>query len=117
MDSVTAYLRLLAGQLSYLTHSRPDIMTAVSNCATKSIAPTKRDNDRLLKIFGYLRQTFDYGITLSPNREQNNILYMTAYVDAAYMSHDDSGSHTGYTIALDLKNPVHFSTRKVQNNN
>ena len=59
------YLRLL-GQLSYLTHSRPDLMTMVAYHATKANDPTENDCKSLLKIVNYLRQTPDKGLILYP---------------------------------------------------
>jgi len=108
MASVTPYLRLL-GQLSYLTNSRPDILTAVAYCATKCTKPTEEDYKKLLKIVAYLRQTPDFGLTMYPKSpDDDDKLHLTAYVDAAYMSHDDAGSHTGYTIAIGSKHPKSF---------
>ena len=84
------YMRLL-GQLNYLTNSRPDILPAVSFVATKSKNNNKQDFQDLLLIVAYLRQTSDYGLTLHPKREgDSESLKLTAFVDAAYMSHSDA---------------------------
>jgi hypothetical protein len=111
----TPYLRLL-GQLMYLTNSRPDIMTAVSYCATKSSHPTVNDFKKLLKIVAYLRQTPDYGLTLYPRgQSDDNQLNLIAFVDAAFMSHDDTNSHTGYTISLGSVQPrSYFYSKSVK---
>ena len=81
-------------------------MTMVAYHATKANDPTENDCKSLLKIVSYLRQTPDKGLILYPkSSDDNNQIHITAYVDAAYMSHEDAGSHTGYTIAIGSKNP------------
>jgi hypothetical protein len=93
----------------YLTNSRPDIMTAVSYCSTKSSHPTQGDFKKLLKIVAYLRQTPDYGLTIYPRQQDDDdSIHLIAYVDAAFMSHDDASSHTGYTISLGSVQPRSF---------
>jgi hypothetical protein len=94
----TEYLHLL-GALIYLTKSRPDIATAVSFGACYSAKPTVGAYAELLQILHYLRRTRDYGLILRaglPNRE----LVLRCYVDASYLTHADSKSHTGYTLSF-----------------
>jgi len=111
-EEITEYLHLL-GQLQYLTLSRPDILTAVFYAATKSHSPTLNDYERLLDLVSYLRQTHHYGLTLYPQKsEHDKNLYLTAYVDAAYMSHEDASSHTGYCIRLGPSTPKSFFMSK-----
>lgn len=93
------YLQLL-GKLMYLSTSRPDIITALSYAATLNIAPTVNDYNELLEIVGYLKETRNRGLTLSTPSTNDNQLRLICYVIAAYMSHDDASSHTGYTISL-----------------
>lgn len=108
LPSSTPYLRLL-GQLSYMTNSRPDIMTAVAYAATKSNKPTEQDYKKLLKIVAYLRQTPNDGTTLYPKSgSDDDKIHLKAYVDAAYMSHDDASSHTGFTVAIGSRNPKSY---------
>jgi hypothetical protein len=108
------YMRLL-GQLNYLTNSRPDILPSVSYAATKSKNNDENDFQDLLLIVAYLRQTSDYGLTLYPRREgEEQSLKLTAFVDAAYMSHADASSHTGYCIALGSVQPQSFFMSKSQ---
>jgi hypothetical protein len=94
----TEYLHLL-GALIYLTKSRPDIATAVSFSSTYSAKPTVGAYAELLLILQYLKRTRDYGLVLRagfPGRE----LKLTCYVDASYLTHSDSKSHTGYTLSF-----------------
>ena len=98
------YLSLL-GKLLHLTSTRTDIMTDVSYAATKSSQPTEGDYEKLLQIVRYLRNTPNRGLTLFPGKPNEDI-YMYAFVDAAYLSHPDGSSHTGYVIGLSSR-PEH----------
>ena len=92
-NPVTTYLRLL-GLLMYLTKSRPDIMTAVSFGATKSISPTQDDyNNQLYYIVEYIRATADKGHSIPA-------IQLYCEVDASYLIHSDSKGHTGYKMGL-----------------
>jgi len=95
----TRYLRLL-GKLLYMIHSRPDIATATVYASTKSTRPDETDYKNLLKIVKYLRQTQHCGLTLHPNTSSDPSLHIVAYVDAGFMSHEDSASHSGYALSL-----------------
>jgi hypothetical protein len=101
------YLRLL-GKLMYMTNSRPDIITAVSYASTRSVSPSETDYHQLLNIVAYLRQTPNLGLVLHTNQQQDETLSLTAYVDAAYLSHQDGASHTGYTISIGPSDPKSF---------
>jgi len=103
----TEYLHIL-GKLNYLTHSRPDILTAISYSATKCKNPTRKDLQNLLEIVSYLHQTKEYGITLYPSSKHTKDIHLTAYVDASYMSHNDASSHTGYCIGLGSMKPSSY---------
>ena len=96
--SQTVYLHLL-GALLYLTKTRPDIATAVSFGATHSAHPTQGDYIELLHCLHYLESTKEIGLLLRagvPNRD----LRLTCYVDASYLTHEDSKSHTGFCMSF-----------------
>jgi len=113
-QNLSKYMRLL-GQLMYLIYSRPDILPSVSYAATKSKNSTEKDYQDLLQIVSYLRQTPDYGLTLYPKRKgDDDSLNLIAYMDAAYMSHSDASSHTGYCISLGPTQPRSFFMSKSQ---
>ena len=101
------YLRLL-GQLMYLANTRPDILPTLSYASTRSTEPKQKDYDRLLETVSYLRQTQNEGLTLYPSTDGDHQIHLIAYVDAAYMSHSDAASHTGYTVSIGPKNPKSF---------
>jgi hypothetical protein len=96
--SVKKYMTLL-GSLMYLVKSRPDIATAVSFAATKSQSATQYDYDNLIHIVKYLWQTKDKGLCLQGG-VPGQPLTLTCYVDASYLTHADSKSHTGYTLSF-----------------
>jgi hypothetical protein len=94
--SKTEYLRLV-GMLLYLTRSRPDIMTAVSFAATKSSDPEEEDLYDVLEIIKYLEETKDLTYKLRTTRDnRDGRLRIVCEVDASYLTHPDSKSHTGY---------------------
>jgi hypothetical protein len=92
------YMHLL-GALLFLCKSRPDIATAVSFGSTHAVRPLTIHFAELLQILRYLFHTRTHGLTLHagvPNRP----LILTCYVDASYLTHADSKSHTGYTLSF-----------------
>ena len=83
--------------LLYLTRSRPDIMTAVSFAATKSSDPEEEDLYDVLEIIKYLEETKDLTYKLRTTRDnRDGRLRIVCEVDASYLTHPDSKSHTGY---------------------
>ena len=92
------YLHLL-GMLNYLLRSRPDFATAISFLATKSVSPTEDDYNALLDIVRYLWITKDIGLIIHPG-DRDEPLRLRRYVDASFLSHEDSRGHTGYCISL-----------------
>jgi hypothetical protein len=103
IDFDPAQYSKLLGKLMYLANSRTDILTAISYAGTHAKNPTQRDYESLLDIVRYLYQTKDKGLILKRKQDRDesfNDLKLTCYVDAAYLSHPDAGSHTGYCISL-----------------
>jgi histone deacetylase 1/2 len=92
------YLSLL-GALIYLTKSRPDIATAISFASVYSAKPTAGAYTELLFCLKYLSDTQHLGLLLKrgvPGQE----LTLTCYVDASYLTHSDSKSHTGFCLSF-----------------
>ena len=75
---------------------RPEILTAVSYLCGRVNNPTVKDNNKLSKIFQYLRGTTNYGILYTYASE----ITPTVYVDAAYLVHEDTKSRTGIVIKI-----------------
>ena len=94
----TKYLHLL-GALLYLTRSRPDIATAVSFGATHAVSPTEGAYKELLRCVQYLYNTREVGLVLRHGNPKGE-LRLKCYVDASYLTHSDSKSHTGYCLSF-----------------
>jgi hypothetical protein len=92
------YLHLL-GALLYLTTSRPDIATAVSFAATHSANPSEGAYRELIRCVQNLYNTQEVGVVLHPGNA-NGDLILRCFVDASYLTHSDSKSHTGYCLSF-----------------
>jgi len=90
------YLTLLGG-LIYMLKTRPDIGFAVSRAATRSTAPDTVDWLELKTILHYLYNTRTYGLVLE-QLPKGSKLVLQACVDASYLTHKDSHSHTSYNL-------------------
>jgi KUP system potassium uptake protein len=97
VEQVT-YLHLL-GALIYLTKSRPDIATAVSFASVFAAHPTAGAYTELLFCLKYLSGTKELGLLLKRG-ESNRVLVLTCYVDASYLTHHDSKSHSGFCLSF-----------------
>ncbi len=94
------YQKLL-GMLMYLIKSRPDIQAEVSFAATHAKNPSVNDYLQLLDIVKYIDRTKDKGLILTAQPHQDDSgLQLYCHVDASYLSHEDSKSHTGYTLSF-----------------
>jgi hypothetical protein len=106
------YQKLL-GTLMYLIKSRPDISTSISFAASKSKNPTVGDYQDLLAIANYIITTKDDGLILHKHEyDSQQPLQLFCHVDASYLSHEDSRSHTGYTISFGSKGCFHSKSTK-----
>jgi hypothetical protein len=94
----TTYLHLL-GALLYVVKSRPDIATAVSFAATYAVNPTEGAYEELLRCVQYLWNTREAGLVLQTGIPGSE-LKLRCYVDASYLTHKDSKSHTGYCLSF-----------------
>ena len=106
------YLHLL-GMLNYLLRSRPDIATAVSYAATKASNPTRDDYGLLIDIIAYLKRTRDIGLIIHPG-QPDQPLRLRCYVDASFLSHDDSRGHSGYCITIGNLSSFYSKSSKQQ---
>ena len=72
--------------LHYLAkRTRPDILTAVSFCATRVLSPTEEDAKKLNRILGFLLRTQHQQLIL----KIGNKLQLRAYVDASFGVYKD----------------------------
>jgi hypothetical protein len=93
------YLHLL-GMLNYMTRSRPDISTALSFAATHSAKPMEGHLEELKHIVQYLWNTRERSLIIRKGNSPNSPLTLTCYVDASYLTHPDSRSHSGYCMSF-----------------
>lgn len=93
----------LLGLLMFIVKTRPDIAYSVNRMATRAMQATTRDFSSLLRIVSYLGGTRDLGVTFVKGMKSKSMEFITrliAWVDAAYATHMDSKSHTGYCFSL-----------------
>ena len=75
---------------------RPDILTAVSWCASRVLNPTEEDEAKLDRVLGYLQATKTNGTILRIGEK----VQLRAYVDASYAVYPDAKSVSGIVIML-----------------
>jgi hypothetical protein len=83
--------------LYYLAkRTRPEILTAISYCATKILAPTIEDEKKLDRVLSYLlfSRTKKMILRIGPD------IIIKAYVDASFGVYEDGKSVTGVVIML-----------------
>jgi uncharacterized protein YlbG (UPF0298 family) len=96
--NTSLYLSMIM-KLMYLARlSRPDILLAVTHLATRSHCATEEDWKHGLRIIRYLRGTIDETLTVDCTSLDISII-----CDAAYASHTDGKSHSGYAITCGSK--------------
>jgi hypothetical protein len=82
-------------RLLYLSkHARPDILTAVGFLCTRVKEPIEEDQQKLLRLLGYLQATAGRKLIL----RLEGVFKVEAYVDAAFAIHGDSKSHTEVAV-------------------
>jgi hypothetical protein len=87
----------MVARLLYLSKcARPDILTAVGFLCTCVKESTMEDQQKLLRLLGYLQVTVDKKLHLRPE----GVFRVEAYVDAAFAIHGDSKSHTGVAVFM-----------------
>ena len=99
--------------LNYLLRSRPDIAMALSYAASKSSNPTEQDYESLLDVVRYLWKTRDHGLIIHPG-EIDKPLRLKCYVDASFLSHEDSRGHSGYCICVGDLSAFYSKSNKQQ---
>jgi hypothetical protein len=83
-------------RLLYLCkRTRPDIQLPVLYLCTRVRDPTKEDEQKLLKLLGYLKTTKHRARIIS---HRGNLKRLAAYVDASFACHADGKGHTGLVV-------------------
>jgi hypothetical protein len=114
----TQYLSLL-GKLIFIIKTRPDIAYSVNRLATRAQGATMKDYNCLRRIVSYLGGTIELGIMFRREASDDaaTVIRLFCYVDAAYASHPDSKSHTGYCFGLGDPHNGMFYSRTVKQGN
>ncbi|XP_057537921.1 secreted RxLR effector protein 161-like [Amaranthus tricolor] len=100
--------RSLVGSLIYLTHTRPDIVNAVSIVSRFMSEPSKDHLTAAKRILRYIKGTKSYGIMY----ETEKFFKLTGYTDSDWAgSVDDRKSTSGYVFQLGNK-VVSWSSKK-----
>ena len=86
---------------------RPDILAAVSFCATRVLAPNEHDLCKLQRILGYLSNSVSQQLLLKIGEE----ISVRSYVDSSFGTYDDGKSVTGTVIFIGQA-PVYFKSSK-----
>ena len=108
----------LLGKLLFIIKTRPDIAYAVNRLATRSVQPTEKDWQALLRIVLYLKATIHLGIKFNRRSavDATAATRLYCYVDTAFSCHNDSKSHTGYCFSLGDLGGMFYSKSFKQDN-
>jgi hypothetical protein len=106
----------LLGSLLFMVKTRPDVAYSVNRIATRAMRATTKDFSSLLRIVSYLGGTKTLGVTFIKGNKDNigAITRLMAWVDAAYATHPDSKSHTGYCFCLGWLGAMFYSRSSKQ---
>jgi hypothetical protein len=96
IDEKRKFHTIVAKLLYLAKRVRPDILTATSFLCTRVKQPTKADQQKLLRVMGYLKRTQNFQYTITPTKP----LQVVAYIDAAFAAHEDSKSHSGVAVFI-----------------
>jgi hypothetical protein len=111
-DTYTNQLRHIIGLLSHAAlKTRPDIMYAVSELATKVTTATLQDIHAALHIAKYLQTTKTLGITFASDVGTT----MEAFFDASHLTHSDGKGHSGMVYRLGSKSTAAFGFKSKKN--
>ena len=92
------------------TRTRPDILKECTFLASFACNPGRKAFQKLERVYGYVRDTVEYGIILGASD-----FTLKLYTDAAYALHVNARSHTGILITFDgeVTGPV-YSKSQIQ---
>ena len=104
---VTEYLKAVGG-LNYLAiNTRPDLLYALSQAASKCSAPTQKDWRNLMRVLMYVHSTINLGLRFMPGK-----IFVHGYVDASYNQYDDGKGSYGYCFMLGKGDAAFHSVSK-----
>jgi hypothetical protein len=98
------------GSLMYLaTGTRPDIMFAVSYLSRALKQPTKRDWDKVKRVFKYLKGTSNKGVLFDSNGDKG---ILKSYSDADFAGDVLSRHSTSGVVCMHMGGPVSWSSQR-----
>ena len=102
------YFHATVAQLLYLAKRiRPDILLSVSYLTTRVREPNEKDLEKMNRVLKYINGTKELSLYISAN----NVLNISAYIDASYGTHHDYKSHSGVLISVG-RGPIYCSSSK-----
>ena len=92
----------LLGMLIFVLRTRPDVAYAVNRLATRAANCTIKDYECLCQIANYLHTTSHLELVYNTRdpAQRSTIVELLAYSDAAFLTHQDSKSHSGIHFTL-----------------
>jgi hypothetical protein len=92
----------LLGMLIFVLRTRPDVAYAVNRLATRAAACTLKDYESLRQVANYLYTTSHLELVYNTRdpAQRTTIVELLAYSDAAFLTHQDSKSHSGIHFTL-----------------
>jgi hypothetical protein len=97
-DEKIAFHSDTAKLLYMAKRTRPDLLFALSYLTTRVKEPTKRDQEKLNRVFKYVRHTSDLALRMAFNRN-NQLSYLT-YIDSSHGIHQDMRGHSGVCVTF-----------------
>ena len=105
----------LLGMLIFVLRTRPDVAYAVNRLATRAANCTVKDYECLCQVANYLHTTSHLELVYNTRdpAQRSTIVELLAYSDAAFLTHQDSKSHSGihFTLGKDSQFFFCFSLR------
>jgi hypothetical protein len=92
----------LLGMLIFVLRTRPDVAYAVNRLATRAANCTVKDYECLCQVANYLHTTSHLELVYNTRdpAQRSTIVELLAYSDAAFLTHQDSKSHSGIHFTL-----------------
>jgi hypothetical protein len=104
---ITEYLKAVGG-LNYLAiNTRPDLLYALSQVASKCSSPTMKDWRRVIRVLNYVSTTIDLGLRFVPGK-----IFIHGYVDSSYNQYANGKGSFGYSFFLGKNDAAFYSVSK-----
>ncbi len=98
---------MVARLLYLLKRARPDILTAVGYLCTRVKQPSKNDQEKLLRVLGYLEGKNQEVLKLEPQ----GMLKLQAFINTSFSMHLDRKLQSGVYVSIGGA-PIYYGSRK-----